>query len=487
VTRSLQIVSERPIIGGVCALKDVAPSATIVNWDRLGLMIVDALDVPVLVSDCAGRLLMVNAAARQLLDVSDSDDMALMVRGRQLEARGGGSESMSVQAALVGALGEAQLAREPMGLVVEDGASIPVTVSSQRLWDERCGVVGAVMSFLPGLEASGGEKHQQDSSDIEMMDVVSRTLAELQDPDAAASVICTVAAGMTGATAVLLWDRAGDDLVIRCVEGALEDSQLAELAEACRAGARQAVADAHSSVVDGDHDRKRSDGAGVDDRDLIMLGTAWHEPLAGAGQVTGVLSIVWGGRLTDLERPGLLIGSLADHAATALERIALLQQLNQAARTDPLTQVANRRCWEESLDRELARARRHGTPLSVVLIDIDHFKAYNDRQGHPQGDALLTAAAQHWLRQLRPTDLLARVGGEEFAGLLPGCPSEFAVVVADRLRAGMPDAQTCSLGVVTWDGQASATELYAAADAALYQAKEAGRNQTCVGQIHDIP
>jgi diguanylate cyclase (GGDEF)-like protein len=191
-----------------------------------------------------------------------------------------------------------------------------------------------------------------------------------------------------------------------------------------------------------------------------------------------------GGCLTELERPGLLIGSLADHAATALERIALLQQLNQAARTDPLTKVANRRGWEESLDRELARARRQGAPLSVALIDIDHFKAYNDSKGHPQGDALLTAAAQHWYGQLRPTDLLARVGGEEFAALLPGCPSEFAVVVAERLRAGMPDAQTCSLGVVTWDGQASATELYAAVDAALYHAKEGGRNQTRVGQIH---
>ena len=120
-----------------------------------------------------------------------------------------------------------------------------------------------------------------------------------------------------------------------------------------------------------------------------------------------------------------------------------------------------------------------------MLIDIDHFKAYNDQYGHPQGDKLLQHAAQAWSAQLRATDLLARVGGEEFAVLLPGCPIDQAPLVAERLRTAMPDPQTCSLGAVTWDQLASASELYQAADDALYHAKRDGRNQTQVANLTD--
>jgi diguanylate cyclase (GGDEF)-like protein len=111
-----------------------------------------------------------------------------------------------------------------------------------------------------------------------------------------------------------------------------------------------------------------------------------------------------------------------------------------------LTGLANRRVWLETIERELARAARSQDPVSVVLIDIDHFKRYNDTFGHPVGDSLLRGAAQAWAAQLRPTDLVARVGGEEFAVLLPGCASTEALAVGDRLRTSVPSEQTCSLG-----------------------------------------
>jgi diguanylate cyclase (GGDEF)-like protein len=155
----------------------------------------------------------------------------------------------------------------------------------------------------------------------------------------------------------------------------------------------------------------------------------------------------------------------------------LYQQVGRMARTDGLTGVANRRAWDQELPRELARATRSGKPLCVALVDLDHFKAYNDLHGHQAGDRLLKSAAGAWQERLRKTDLLARYGGEEFAVLLPDCGLDHAVEIAERLRPAQPEG-TCSIGVAAWDGRESATELVARADRALYAAKKGGRNRT---------
>ena len=116
-----------------------------------------------------------------------------------------------------------------------------------------------------------------------------------------------------------------------------------------------------------------------------------------------------------------------------------------------------------------------------MLIDLDNFKAYNDALGHPAGDALLRECAIAWLQQLRTTDVLARIGGEEFGVLLPACPPDDAFIVAERLRSAMPGGQTCSLGVATWDGTSTASQLYSIADSALYRAKTTGRDRAEAG------
>lgn len=159
---------------------------------------------------------------------------------------------------------------------------------------------------------------------------------------------------------------------------------------------------------------------------------------------------------------------------------ALLDRMQQLAREDALTGAVNRRGLNEVVPIEFARAQRSGAPLTLVMIDLDHFKRYNDRRGHPAGDAVLRGAAQAWLRQLRPTDLLARYGGEEFTLVLPTTDARQAQQLVDRLRAPVPDRQTFSAGIATWDGLESATEILQRADAALLQAKKAGRNRTMI-------
>ncbi len=179
---------------------------------------------------------------------------------------------------------------------------------------------------------------------------------------------------------------------------------------------------------------------------------------------------------------GLVLGLLLTLVAwrSMSTNALLMTKLSQLAREDSLTRVANRRTLDERLPQEMARAARHKYALSVVMIDLDHFKRFNDRRGHAAGDALLRDAAQAWLRQLRPSDLLARYGGEEFTLVLPACGEEQAERMVERLQPLMPERQTFSAGIATWNGMDGPQELLAAADRALLQAKRGGRNRIVI-------
>lgn len=164
------------------------------------------------------------------------------------------------------------------------------------------------------------------------------------------------------------------------------------------------------------------------------------------------------------------------------------QLLAQAAVTDGLTGLKNHRAFQESLNSLVQMAERHKQPLSLIMLDIDHFKEFNDRFGHPAGDELLRQVAEVLRQSARAYDVAARYGGEEFALLLPNTALDQAVQVAERLRSQISAIQnphapvSASLGVASYRfGTAPATLLYEA-DAALYRAKRNGRNQVCIYQ-----
>ena len=156
---------------------------------------------------------------------------------------------------------------------------------------------------------------------------------------------------------------------------------------------------------------------------------------------------------------------------------AAISQLAIEANLDPLTNVANRRLWNHALDEELRRARHDGGLFTVTLIDLDHFKVYNDTYGHPAGDRHLRMVADILVEAVRRNDLVARLGGEEFALLLSGSAASDAARVVDRIQPLIPNGQTLSAGIAQWNGTESAGELIARADLALYDAKAAGRNR----------
>ena len=177
------------------------------------------------------------------------------------------------------------------------------------------------------------------------------------------------------------------------------------------------------------------------------------------------------------------------------ENLTLLRQLDQLAKQDPLTGVANRRHFNIELERALAHSQENGAPLSLILIDVDYFKRFNDHYGHQVGDMCLKEVAQALKRSVRtPSDLVARYGGEEFVLLLPNTDSEAATAVAQRLQDGLASLQlehlasdvapwvTVSQGIASIVSGEGASQLLERADRALYRAKESGRNQFCVAE-----
>ena len=164
------------------------------------------------------------------------------------------------------------------------------------------------------------------------------------------------------------------------------------------------------------------------------------------------------------------------------------------ASTDGLTEVYNHRTFQERLSQEIARADRYSRPLSVLMIDVDHFKVYNDTCGHPQGDIVLQDLARLLREMSRTSDTVARYGGEEFALILPETDSVGAQKIAQRLREQvegyafpgkeiMPGGTlTISIGVATHAPAGSRDALLQAADTALYTAKHEGRNRVCVAE-----
>jgi diguanylate cyclase (GGDEF)-like protein/PAS domain S-box-containing protein len=159
------------------------------------------------------------------------------------------------------------------------------------------------------------------------------------------------------------------------------------------------------------------------------------------------------------------------------ERERLLETVEKLARTDGLTGVMSRATWRSELADELVRSERTGKAVSVLMLDLDHFKTINDTLGHAAGDRTLKACTSAWLGALRAVDEIGRLGGDEFAVLLPDCGFEGARLVAERIRMTTPAATTCSMGLADWDREETPDELLHRADEALYGAKREGRDR----------
>jgi two-component system, sensor histidine kinase LadS len=176
-----------------------------------------------------------------------------------------------------------------------------------------------------------------------------------------------------------------------------------------------------------------------------------------------------------------------------------MNELKEQSRTDPLTLLGNRRLFDDKLPAEFENARTAGAPLSLLVLDIDNFKSFNDRHGHAQGDEAVKLVGGALRRHARKPVLACRYGGDEFCVILPGADAQAAAHVAERLRATVQASRnddfaiTISVGFATFNGEEFGTpeKFFQAADAALYSAKEAGRNRVAAfaagRRVDDLP
>lgn len=227
-------------------------------------------------------------------------------------------------------------------------------------------------------------------------------------------------------------------------------------------------------------------GKDVPCQHVVDEGAVYHcEPLLASGEVIGVLHL--DGNL-DTEAQ-FRMGVLSENIASAMVNRRLQRDLKEQTIRDPLTGLFNRRYMEEALSLEVARAARAGTPLCVVMCDVDHFKRFNDEFGHDAGDAVLQVVGSVLMERFRDGDIVCRYGGEEFTIIAPGTTQEDLIrrvetvrqaiaKVAPQLRGQALGNITMSFGVAQWDAELGKDGklLVAAADGALYQAKGAGRN-----------
>jgi diguanylate cyclase (GGDEF)-like protein len=240
----------------------------------------------------------------------------------------------------------------------------------------------------------------------------------------------------------------------------------------------------------------------------LDLRTLMCVPLAARGQALGVLYVDSRAVVTTFTRKDLeLLAAIASHASVAIgnamlyaesrrrgeelaKALEMYREATRQANMDPLTGLNNRRCFEEMAERELDATRRYQRHLAVVMLDVDHFKSFNDTYGHALGDEVLKAVAAVVADAARVCDVPARLGGEEFVVLCPETAPEGAIVLAERIRKGvmairLPDVAgqpvrglTASLGIAAYrPDDAGLAAMLERADQALYACKRGGRNR----------
>lgn len=332
---------------------------------------------------------------------------------------------------------------------------------------------------------------------IHAVQEVGNLLVSTFDVSAVLQLIVRGIRDVTGAgvCSIMLWDETGEFLVIRASEGVPDwVVRQARVKRGHNISGWVAQEGKPLLIKNIDEDSRFEGTAEGRYRSKSLLSV----PLKTRGQVLGVINVnndLFPRVFTEQDQELLML--FANQAAIALENARLYGELEKLAITDGLTGLANHRTFQERLLREISRAERFGQELSLIILDIDHFKLVNDKYGHQVGDQVLRSVGNALQDQLRKMDFVARYGGEEFAVIMPQTRKNEAVHIAERLRESIAQGRylkaepnrsiTISLGVAEYPTDATEpSTLVEKADRALYVSKEQGRDRvTAAGKGYD--
>ena len=463
----------------------VATMSELADASAFAATLVDGLDVAVIAVDASGQRPLVNAAARRLLALPEDGLISyeqLLTSAAMLHPDTGEeipAEELPLRRALAGTDNETEIILARSGVA---GPRRRLVVRARGLRRPDGSLLGAVLVAQDVTDLHNRNRILARHA-AQLTAIGEATRAVLRDADSRGTV-CQSACTVSGAALATLFEPDGlGHLVCTAASGAdVLGIRIPVNARSITAGTFLSGTTRVVSDVDQAPDRHNPTLERMSRACGQTLTSGAFIPVVTRGRTVGVLAVGFAGLTSELSGQIPVLEILAAETAVAIERQDLLRCLEAEAGSDGLTGAGNRRAWDEELARALARAARDGLPLAVILLDFDHFKAFNDTHGHLAGDALLRELVAAWRNRVRPADVLCRYGGEEFTVLLPDCTLDGALRVAEHLRALVPSGQTCSAGIAGWDLRESGETLLSRADGALYLAKTSGRNQARVAE-----
>jgi diguanylate cyclase (GGDEF)-like protein len=309
-----------------------------------------------------------------------------------------------------------------------------------------------------------------------MLEQINQVVHNLFDSPSPRTDICQAMMSIARASGAVLFEPVSGSELLACTAMAGLDLDRAGLVAGERSPAYQAMSSGQPVMINQYAETR------------ISLKELWlaaerpssllYQPLKRGDLRLGVLVIAWHDHVRAEEARTAVVALLAHEAAAVITRADAMDHLNDEALTDALTGLPNRRAWETQLKQSASTGKR----LTIAVLDLDHFKQFNDTFGHPAGDRLLKETAAAWRDQLRSGDVLARIGGEEFGLLLLDCDASTAQDVVGRLRSRVTRNRTCSAGIAVQRQGEKPESVLERADAALYDAKAGGRNAARVAE-----
>ncbi len=339
-------------------------------------------------------------------------------------------------------------------------------------------VLGAAVNDLVGRLRAERRSSELRERRLETVSAITRAIATSHDP---ARALCRRTVELTTAAGAALFRQQGGVPELLAWENA-DPARLRELGD----GPIREILNGLSPGPAGGIEIYRPGSPRLEqcrpawesgDVDAVVCAPTWS-----GGEPDGLLILAW----PELARPedsAVPLELLAAEASISIRNHELTESLERLALTDALTGVANRRGWEQQMRSVLGVAGRHRRPVTLAILDLDGFKAYNDSHGHQAGDRLLLESVTRWRQLIRAGDQLARYGGDEFVLTMPETSLDQAVNAATRICRSVSARVGCSAGVAEWDGSESAAELLERADRALYDAKADGSGVQAAGRV----